>query len=131
MDKMKRILVVDDESDTCLTITKVLEDKGFVVHAFDNPLLALGNFRKDWYDLLILDIKMSKMNGLELYREIKKIDNKVKVCFLTASEFGYGAFIDVFSNLKENRFIQKPIENKEMIKIINEITSSNYTTPHK
>ncbi len=61
---------------------------------------------------------MQKMNGLKSYREIKKIDNKVKVCFLTAREF-----IDVFSNLKENQFIQKPIENEELIKMINEITS--------
>ncbi|MFL6471578.1 MAG: response regulator, partial [Nitrososphaeraceae archaeon] len=113
-----RIFVVDDESDTCLTLTTVLEDNGFVVHTFNDSFLALENFRKDLYDVLILDIKMQKMNGLELYREIKKIDNKVKVCFLTAR-----VFIDVFSNLKENQFIQKPIENEELIKMINEITS--------
>jgi DNA-binding response OmpR family regulator len=117
---MNRIFVVDDEPDICLTLTNVLEDNGFVVHAIDDPLLALEYFRKDLYDLLILDIKMEKMNGLHLYREIKKIDNKVKVCFLTAT-----AFMDVFSDLKENQFIQKPIENKELI---NEIMSSNYYT---
>ena len=121
MHKIKRIFVVDDESDTCLTLTTVLEDNGFVVHAFDDPLLALENFRKDLYDLLILDIKMEKMGGFQLYREIKKIDNKVKVCFLTA--LYSTAFIDGVSNLKENQFIQKPIENEELIKIINEITS--------
>jgi DNA-binding response OmpR family regulator len=91
-------------------------------------------FRKGLYHLLILDIKMDKMNGLELYREIKKIDNKVRVCFLTAGQFDYGAFIDddIFSDLKKNRFIQKPIENTELLKIISEITSSDYATPpHK
>jgi YesN/AraC family two-component response regulator len=97
---MKRILVVDDEHDTCLTLTNVLEDNRVVVDAFDDPRLALENFRKDLYDLLILDIKMEKMNGLELYKEIKKIDNKVKVCFLTAGQFNYGPFIDVLGNLK-------------------------------
>lgn len=79
---MRRVLVVDDEYDICLTLTNVLEHNRFVVHAFDDPRLALENFRNDLYDLLILDIKMEKMNGLELYKEIKKIDNKVKVCFL-------------------------------------------------
>src|SRR5262245_445428 len=124
MHKIKRILVVDDESDTCLTLTSVLEnDNRFVVHAFNDPLLALKNFRKDLYDILILDVKMKKMNGLELYREIKKIDNKVKVCFLTASQFNYGTFIDVVSDLKENQFIRKPIQNEELITVINEITS--------
>ena len=71
---------------------------------------------------ICLDIKMEKMNGLELYKEIKKIDHKVKVCFLTASKFHYKEFKDV-SDLKENQFIQKPIQNEELIKIINEITS--------
>jgi len=132
MHKIKRILVVDDEPDTCLTLTDVLEYTGFEVHAFNDPLLALENFRKDLYDLLILDIKMPKMNGFQLYREIKRIDNKVKVCFLTAGQFDYGAFIDVFSDLKEkNQFIQKPIENEDLIKMINEITSSNYAIPHR
>ena len=119
---MKKILVVDDESDICLTLATVLEGNRFVVHTFDDPLLALENFRKDLYDLLILDIKMEKMNGLELYREIKKID-KVKVCFLAASKFNYEVFVDVLSDLKENQFIQKPIQNKDLIKIINEIIS--------
>ena len=73
---------------------------------------------------MILDIKMQKMNGLELYKEIKKVDNKVKVCFLTAGEFNYRAFKDVLSDLKENQFIQKPITNEELIKIVNGIISS-------
>ena len=122
---MKKILVVDDESDICLTLATVLKDNSFVVHTFDDPLLALENFRKELYDLLILDIKMEKMNGLELYREIKKIDYKVKVCFLAASKFNYGAFIDVLSDLKENQFIQKPIQNEDLIKTINEIIRDN------
>ena len=74
---MKKILIVDDESDICLTSASVLEDNGLVAHTLDDPILALENFRKDLYDLLIIDIKMEKMNGLELYKEIKKIDHKV------------------------------------------------------
>jgi DNA-binding NtrC family response regulator len=129
MHKIKKILVVDDESDICLTFATMLEGNGFVVDTFDDPLLALQDFRKDFYDLLIIDIKMKKMNGFELYDEIKMIDNKVKVCFLTANKSIYGAFMDVLSELKEkseiqeNQFIQKPIENEELIKIINEIIS--------
>lgn len=124
MHKMKRILVVDDEHDTCLTLTNVLEDNRVVVDAFDDPRLALENFRKDLYDLLILDIKMEKMNGFELYREIKKIENKVKVCFLTAlSEMhDYESFKkEVSPKSGERYFIQKPIENEEMLKRVNTI----------
>ncbi|HEY7569796.1 MAG TPA: response regulator [Nitrososphaeraceae archaeon] len=120
---MKKILIVDDEPDICLTLANVLEGERFAVDTFDDPLLALQDFRKDSYDLLILDIKMKKMNGLELYKEIKKIDNEVKVCFLTAIKFNYKAFKDVLSDLNKNQFIQKPIQNEELIKIINELTS--------
>ena len=69
MYKMKKILIVDDEPDICLTLACVLEGYGFVIDTFDDPLLALQDFRKDLYDHLILDIKMKKMNGFELYDE--------------------------------------------------------------
>ena len=123
MHKMKKILIVDDEPDICLTLANVLEGNGFVVDTFDDPLLALQDFRKDLYDLLILDIKMEKMNGFELYEEIRMIDDKVKVCFLTANKSIYGAFIHVSNELKKNQFIQIPIQNEDLVKIINKITS--------
>jgi DNA-binding response OmpR family regulator len=122
---MKRILVVDDEPDTNLLLKVVLESNRFKVDSFDNPILALKNFRGNLYDLLILDIRMSQMNGIKLYQEIRKIDEKVKVCFLTAGQSYHRAFTDIFRDLKENRFIQKPIENEELIQRINEIISSN------
>ena len=63
------------------------------------------------------------MNGFELYEEIRMIDDKVKVCFLTANKSIYRAFKHVSNELKENQFIQKPIQNEELIKIINEATN--------
>ena len=117
---MKTVLIVDDEADVKLALKIALEENGFKVDAFDDPIIALDNFRKEVYDLLILDIKMPKMHGFELYREIRRIDNEVKICFLTAGEMYYGAYADIFN---ENQFIRKPIENKELIKIINKITS--------
>ncbi|MGA7692731.1 MAG: response regulator [Nitrososphaeraceae archaeon] len=76
--------VVDDELDITLTLKSVLEQSGFNVDLFNDPLLALQNFKTNFYDLIILDIKMPKMNGFDLYEKIKMVDNKVKVCFLTA-----------------------------------------------
>ena len=123
---MKRVLVVDDEPDTSLLLKVVLENNNFKVDSFDDPILALKYFKGNLYDLLILDIRMAQMNGIKLYQEIRKIDDKVKVCFLTAGQSYYGAFTDIlFCDLKENQFIQKPIENEELIQRINEIISSN------
>src|ERR687887_1689101 len=84
-----RILLVDDEPDISLLFKTVLKDEGFKVDSFTDPQLALSNFKPDFYDLVVLDIKMPDMNGFQLYREIKKIDSKLKVCFLTASEMYY------------------------------------------
>ena len=61
---MKRIFVVDDEPDVKLALKIALEENGFEVNAYDDPVIALDNFRKGAYDLLILDIKMPKMHGL-------------------------------------------------------------------
>ena len=122
--KRKKILLVDDESDVNLSIKLALEGNSFEVDAFDSGLSALENFKKGLYDLLILDIKMPKMHGFELYREIKKIDDRVKVCFLTAGEMYYGAYTDIFHTLDAQCFIRKPIENEELLKRLNKIISS-------
>src|SRR6266487_2937016 len=119
--KRKKILIVDDEPDVNLALKIALEGNSFEVDAFNDALSALENFRKGLYDLLILDIKMPKMNGFQLYREIKKIDDKVKICFLTAGEMYYGAYADIYNQLDTNCFIRKPIENQELLKNLNEI----------
>ena len=118
---MKRILIVDDEPDVNLALRIVLEDNNFIVDSFNDPLLALENFKANLYDVLILDIKMPKKDGFELYKEIMKIDNKVKVCFLTAGDVNYSSLKDTFPSLNENQFIRKPIENTELIRRVNKI----------
>ncbi|MGB8936127.1 MAG: response regulator, partial [Candidatus Nitrosopolaris sp.] len=73
---VKRILVVDDESDVCFVLEKVLNENGYVVDSYEDPLLALEKFNADLYDLIVLDIKMPDLNGFSLYREIKRLDKK-------------------------------------------------------
>jgi two-component system, OmpR family, response regulator ChvI len=119
--KEKRILIVDDEPDVNLAVRIVLEDNNFIVDSFNDPLRALENFKADMYDLAILDIKMPKKDGFEVYKEILKIDNRVKVCFLTAGDINYRSLKETFSTLDENQFIRKPIENIELIKQIYKI----------
>ena len=121
----KRVMIVDDEPDVNLAVKIALEQKDYKVDAFKDPLLALENFRKGLYDLLILDIKMPKMHGFELYRQIKRVDDKVKVCFLTAGEMYHGAYADIFNELDTNCFIRKPIENQELLKHLSETINFN------
>jgi two-component system, OmpR family, response regulator ChvI len=123
-----RIFIVDDEYDTCLVLERILEENGFKVDKFTDPFLALKNFKADFYGMLILDIKMPKMNGFELYKQIKKIDTKVKTMFLTAlTELQeYAVFRkEVYPKLGERHFVSKPIENEDLVKRVNGILSLN------
>ena len=119
---MKRILAVDDEADLTRLYHFALEDAGFKVDTYDDPLLALSHFRPDLYDLVILDVMMPSMDGFELYEQLRKKDDKVKICFLTASELYYEEFRKrEYDALDKNLFIQKPIGNEELIDRINKI----------
>ena len=77
---------MDDEPDVCFVLETVLGENGYVVDSYENPLLALEMFKAHSYNLVILDIKMPELNGFALYREIKRSDKKLNVCFLTAGE---------------------------------------------
>ena len=115
----KRIMVVDDEHDLTLLYRMCLEYYGFEVDTYNNARNALSNFRSGYYDLIILDIKMPEMDGLELYKEIKEKDPNVKACFLTASELYYKEYRSKeYSALDKELFICKPIGNEELIKEI-------------
>ncbi|MGB8086456.1 MAG: response regulator [Nitrososphaeraceae archaeon] len=118
----KRIMVVDDESDLTLFYSMSLEYQGFKVEAFNDPRKALLNFKPDYYDLVVLDIKMPDMDGFELYNEILKIDSKANVCFLTASELYYKEFREKeYNAIDKDLFIRKPIANEELIKEIDRL----------
>ena len=116
------ILLVDNEPDNISVLSMGLEDEGFKVDAFNDPILALSNFKPNFYALLILDINMPKMNGYELYKEIRKIDDKVKICILTASEI-YNESLRVpppqlLDDVK--CFIPKPIAIDDFVKKVKE-----------
>jgi DNA-binding response OmpR family regulator len=121
----KRILAVDDEPDLTMICSLALQYHGFKVDTFNDSQEALSNFKPGYYDLVILDIKMPKMDGFELYDKIKKKDDKVKICFLTASELYYEEFRKKeYSALDKNLFLKKPIDNDDLLKEVNKIMKS-------
>ena len=115
-----RILLVDNEDDNNIVFKMALEDDGFEVdiYIYNDSLLELSNFKDDLYDLVILDINIPKMNGYELYKEIRKIDSKVKVCFLSASEI-YDKNLQKVSPPSDVKcFISKPIQMNDLIRTV-------------
>ena len=135
--KKKKVLIVDDEPDITYTLSKVLEASGFSeLDVYNEPLLALQNFKSCDYSLLITDIAMPKMNGFELYEHIKKIDTEIKVIFMTASNINYEALnellqVDLHTSYQSKEttlfgvdkelalFIRKPVEMTEFIQRVN------------
>ncbi len=130
-----RILLVDDDHDILLTFKEGLEEeqddvdkskifvdgvKKIQVDTFADPKEALSSFKAGVYDLLLLDIRMRDMNGFELYEELKKIDDKPKVCFITAYELYYEALKKDFPKLDVGCFIKKPISIEDLATRISE-----------
>jgi DNA-binding response OmpR family regulator len=110
----KRILIVDDEKDITDTFKRGLEQQGFEVITYNDPELALSQFKENWFDLLLLDIKMPKISGFELYRRLRKIDSKPKVCFITAFDVYYDEFKKLLPSLEVKCFLRKPISMSDL-----------------
>jgi DNA-binding response OmpR family regulator len=130
MTLMKKILLVDDDPDANLSLSILLRDRGFDVDSFNSPSDALKYFRRNYYDLLVLDVRMPNMDGFELYRAIREVDTKTKICFFTAAEldnYRVAELEDMMEELGEECFISKPIENNEILCRINTIlTKTNH-----
>jgi two-component system, OmpR family, response regulator ChvI len=113
---LRRILLVDDESDVISVFKMILEMNGYEVDAYTSPITALENCKPDLYGLLLLDIRMPTMNGFELYRKMRNIDDDVRVCFITAFEDYREEFRETFPMLDEFKyFIRKPKAVEDLV----------------
>jgi CheY-like chemotaxis protein len=135
----KRILLVDDEPDITLTYKSALEgayddtggggdDDGdgnskktrtkFEVHAYNDPLEALLNFKPNFYDLLLIDINLPNMNGFELCEKLLKMDINMRVCFVSAGEVNEKAIREIHPSINIGCFIKKPVSMEDLVKRI-------------
>jgi two-component system, OmpR family, response regulator ChvI len=114
--KKARILIVDDEEDITSILKKGLENYGYEIDTFNDPLLALSSFRAGSYDLILLDIRMPKMDGFKLYEELQNIDGRVKICFMTAYEVYSEALKELFpESYSSICFIKKPFSVQDFV----------------
>lgn len=118
VQRKTRIFLVDDERGILLFYKTGLEQNGFLVDAFNDPVQAVLSFKAGKYDLVLLDIKMPRMNGFELHSEIQKIDGKVKVCFITAFVAYYESLKEIFDMPNIHCIIKKPIDIRNLIEKI-------------
>ncbi|HJT84312.1 MAG TPA: response regulator [Nitrososphaeraceae archaeon] len=123
---------MDDEPDITFTIKSIMKENGIQIDPFNDPVIALKSYKRYFYDLVVLDIKMPKMDGFELYTKIRELDPNVKICFLTAIATLNEGFIKLRSEfdrlISEGYFIQKPIKTEDLIKKIATIINKDTIT---
>ena len=123
--RSKNIILVDDEPDICKLYQIVLEDAGYECKSYTHTLKALKEFRPNYYDLLILDIKMPVLNGFELCKKIREVDKTVQIIFITASEHYYDKIKkQSYPELSNIVSIQKPIGNEGLVKAVNTVLAT-------
>lgn len=113
MGSNKKILLVDDDKDIALSFNLGLQHNDFLVDVFTNPVEALAKFKPGFYKMALIDLRMPEMDGIELFKKIREIDKKIKICFLTAYEWDN-------QQVKElsEVFIKKPISIDGLVKIV-------------
>jgi DNA-binding NtrC family response regulator len=118
-------MVVDDERDILSIIKRGLESKNrFQVETFIDAESALESLKEnpdDYYDLVLTDIRMPKINGFELYRRIKDSNPHMKIVFITAFEINKEEFSKVIPSLDVIDFISKPVSMSTLMTKLNSI----------
>ena len=123
---MKKILIIDDEPDITFVLKKVLQENGFAfVDTFNDPMDVISIYKQQgMYNLLIIDIVMPKMDGFELYEKIKKIDDVVHACFITAYDIHFEALREIFPGFEIDCFMKKPVQNEELLRKVTSATTT-------
>src|SRR5215469_14622932 len=120
----KRILIVDDHVDVTITFKAVIQNsnndtnKRIEVQTSNDPVVALSEFKPNFYDLLLVDINMPRMNGFELCEKIIAIDINVKVCFMSSDEINLEALREIYPVISVGCFIRKPVTIDYLVKRI-------------
>ena len=116
------IMIVDDEPDVLSTYECFLSDEGYNVQAFTDPQEALEHFVQmadpSHYKLALLDIRMPRLNGLQLFHRIKTLSPKIKIMFISALDIAE-ELTSILPDMKHDDVIKKPVERKYFISKIN------------
>lgn len=119
MQKDRKILLVDDDKDNAETIKLLIECEGIAVDVFNDPLHAISNFKPEVYGLALIDFKMPRMTGFELYEKMVVIQRSLKVLFISAYELlGHDQFLQKHPDLSTDSFLRKPLDPKLLLQVV-------------
>ena len=111
------ILVVDDEEDILYTFTTLLNRQGYKVKAFSNSIEAFTHFTEKspyFYDLILMDIRMPGINGVQLYNKLRAINPYAKILLVSALDV-VNELIESIPGINMKEIIRKPIEPEDFI----------------
>jgi len=112
---LKKVLIIDDDPDITLAFKLGLDSyyyyyenkRRFEVYIYNNPLVALSEFKPNFYDLLLTDVNMPHINGFELSQEILELDSNIKVCYMSAVDVNIESLRQVYPKVSFGSFIKK------------------------
>ena len=114
----KSILLTDDDPDVTTVFGLGLQDEGFDIYTYNDPLEALSQFKPNFYDLLLIDINMPKMNGIDLSVKMLELDTNVKICFITAGDANIEVLRELYPTRSIGCYIKKPVTIDQLVKRI-------------
>jgi CheY-like chemotaxis protein len=115
-------MVVDDEKDVLIIIAKRLEQEGYEVHSFSDPIKAIQHIESDGCmecDVLISDVRMPQINGFQLVRRIRELRPDMKIIMMTAFEVNKNEFEAVFPSTPVDHMLRKPFAPSKLVAILN------------
>ena len=121
----RRILIIDDNQEVTDALKSAIGSVDVKVTTFNDPVAAVKSFTADVYDLIFLDFRMPAMNGFEVYRELRKVDEKVRICFLSAFDIYEKEFAIIFPDAKIHAFLTKPVDLKTILKVVSDLAPRN------
>ena len=117
-----KILIIDDDSDINNLFKIYLEHNGYSVNSYTDSIEALNYFEKDMYNLIILDLKMQKMDGGTLHKKLREIDENIRICIATADQY----YVQELKNSNpdiEKIVIYKPVLLEKLKKKVEDVLS--------
>jgi DNA-binding response OmpR family regulator len=87
----------------------------FEIYTYNNPAVAVSEFKPTFYDLMLIDVYMPGMNGFQFCEKILELDVNVRICFISAAELNIEALREVYPKVSFGCFIKKPVEIEYLI----------------